>query len=252
MMNEPSTNGDRSTNEGASSCPAPASEQGLQNGQAPPGRFRTPLGEHLTFWGQLRGRYRSIGAVAPSSRFLAKALTGPLRGRRGPVRVLEVGPGTGAVTRYIVGLLKPEDRLDMVELNERFAAILRQRFRDDPPFRICAEQSCVHQCPLEEYRSEQPYDYIISGLPLTSFPPETVRTVFEVCFGLMARGGVLSYFEYMLLRGLRRRVSGGHGRMVAEQRDRIIEEYLSGYRFRRDPVLINLPPAWVHHLRREE
>src|SRR5437868_10331670 len=97
--------------------------------------------EHVAFFRQYRQRFQSTGAVAPSSRFLARALARPLETHAGPCRVLEVGPGTGAVTRRLVRLLKPGDRLDLVELNETFVDLLRRRFADDPEFHRVADWS---------------------------------------------------------------------------------------------------------------
>src|SRR3712207_2100544 len=62
----------------------------------------TPVRDHLEFLRQFRRQFETTGAVAPSSRFLAAAMTGPLSRRTKPARILEVGPGTGAVTRKIV------------------------------------------------------------------------------------------------------------------------------------------------------
>ena len=56
--------------------------------------MKQAFAEHLAFFRQFRETFETTGAVAPSSRFLAKALTEPLSQRKGPVRVLEVGPGT--------------------------------------------------------------------------------------------------------------------------------------------------------------
>jgi phospholipid N-methyltransferase len=209
------------------------------------------LKEHLEFFGQYRQRFQTTGAVAPSSRFLARALARPLERHAGPCRVLEVGPGTGAVTRRIARLLKPGDRLDLVELNERFADLLRRRFADDPDFQRVADRSEIHQCPIQQFSTAAPYDYIISGLPFNNFPPELVREIFGVFFQFLAPGGVLSYFEYMYMRPLRRAVSNRAARVRLGDLETVLEEYLARHRFRRDWVFVNLPPAWVQHLRRD-
>jgi phospholipid N-methyltransferase len=211
--------------------------------------MRRALGEHFEFLRQYRQRFETTGAVAPSSRFLARALTRPLQQHGGPIRVLEVGPGTGAVTRRIVRLLKPNDRLDLVELNDQFVQVLKRRFADDPQYRRVADRTAVHQCPIQEYRSEQPYDYIVSGLPLNNFPPALVREIFDVCFRLLAPGGVMSYFEYMYMRPLRRIVSNANGKQRLSELEVVLQEYLGAHRIRRDWVFVNLPPAWVQHLR---
>lgn len=206
--------------------------------------------EHREFFRQFRERFESTGAVAPSSRFLARAMTGPLSRHTGPVRVLEVGPGTGAVTRRIVQLLGPEARFDLVELNERFAELLESKFRDETSYRQVADRSHVHRCPIQDFAADAPYDFIISGLPLNNFPPALVRDIFSVLFELLAPGGVLSYFEYMYVRPLRKMVSGRDERQRLRDLEAIIGPYLADRRVRRDWVFANLPPAWVQHLRK--
>ena len=209
------------------------------------------IGEHIEFFRQYRRRFQTTGAVAPSSRFLARALARPLQQHSAPCRVLEVGPGTGAVTRRIVMLLKPDDWLDLVELNETFVAVLNHRFEHDPVFRRVSERSQIYQVPIQEYRAAQSYDYIVSGLPLNNFPPELVREIFGVFFRLLAPGGVLSYFEYMYMRPFRKAVSNRDGRARLRELEGVLREYLGRHRFRRDWVFVNFPPAWVQHLRRD-
>lgn len=208
--------------------------------------------DYVEFFRQFRERFQTTGAVAPSSRFLAAALTGPMRKRERPARILEVGPGTGAVTRRIVRELEPEDRLDLVEINRRFAAVLRHHFRTEPCFREKRSLVRIHRRPLQEFEAEAPYDYIISGLPLNNFDPELVRTIFDSFFRLLAPGGTLSYFEYMYVRPIRRQLSNGAERTRIVELDEILKEYLARHRFRRSWVFANFPPAWVQHLRHAE
>jgi phosphatidylethanolamine/phosphatidyl-N-methylethanolamine N-methyltransferase len=209
------------------------------------------LTDHWEFLKQFRERFETTGAIAPSGRFLARAMTGPMARRERPSRVLEIGPGTGAVTRRIVRLLKPEDRFDLVEVNPTFAAMLRQRFEQDPTYRQAAERSAVHECPIQEFAFDQPYDVIISGLPLNNFPADLVRQIFDTYIKLLAPGGTLSYFEYMYVRPMRRLVAGSDEKARLTELDRIADEYLSRYRIHRSWVFVNVPPAWVQHLRKE-
>lgn len=207
------------------------------------------LTEHFEFLRQYRRRFDTTGAIAPSSRFLARALARPLAGHPGPARVLEVGPGTGAVTRRIVELIKPGGRLDLVELNESFVDVLNRRFAAEPRFQNVADRAQVHQCPIQEFRSDKPYDFVICGLPFNNFPPTLVREIFDRMFQLLAPGGVLSYFEYMYMRPLRRLVSGADGRRRLSELEVVLQQHLGSRRFARDWVFLNLPPAWVQHLR---
>ncbi len=209
------------------------------------------LSDHWQFWKQFRERFETTGAIAPSSRFLARAMTGPMYRRDRPGRILEIGPGTGAVTQRIVRILKPEDRFDLVELNETFAGLLRDRFEHDPNYRAVADRSAVHVCPIQDFVATEPYDVIISGLPLNNFPAELVRSIFETYFRLLAPGGTLSYFEYMYVRPLRKLIANSAERTRLTELDNIANPYLSQYRIARSWVFPNLPPAWVQHLRKE-
>ncbi|MFN0052397.1 MAG: class I SAM-dependent methyltransferase [Planctomycetales bacterium] len=204
--------------------------------------------DHVEFLRQYRHRFQTTGAIAPSSRFLARAMTRPFERHSGPARILEIGPGTGAVTQRIVRLLKPHDQLDLVELNEKFVDVLRHKFASNPAYQRVADRARLHQCPIQEFEAQAPYDYIISGLPLNNFPPDLVREIFQVYFRLLAPGGVLSYFEYMYMRPLRRMVSNAAGRRRLQELEGVLQEQLQKHRIRRDWVFVNAPPAWVQHL----
>lgn len=207
-----------------------------------------PLQEHLAFFRQFRRRFETTGAVAPSSRFLARALTSGLRDRNGAARVLEVGPGTGAVTRQIVRLLKPEDRFDLVEVNEEFAALLQDRFQNDRDFQPAARQSAVHVAPLQEFQPSGLYDVIVSGLPFNNFPPELVEQLIDRSLALLAPGGRLSFFEYMFVRPVRRIVSPREVKERLGAIEQVLQRRFADYRVGTDWVFVNIPPAWVQHL----
>lgn len=213
--------------------------------------MKRAISDHFVFLTQMRKQSMTTGSVAPSGRFLASALTAPLKASREPVRILEVGPGTGAVTRKIVSLLKPGDRLDLVELNETFADFLKKRFEDVPEYRRVADQSEVHVCPLQEFQTDTQYDFIISGLPLNNFSPDLVEEIFELYLKLLAPNGVLSYFEYMYVRKIRVMMARKKEENRITVLDNILNSYLSKHRFRRKSVFANFPPAWVQHLRSE-
>ncbi len=64
------------------------------------------LTDHRVFWREFRRNFHTTGAVLPSGRALARALTRYVAaGAAGPRRILEVGPGTGAVTTVLVDRL---------------------------------------------------------------------------------------------------------------------------------------------------
>src|SRR5271168_2869991 len=119
------------------------------------------------FYQEFRRAYRNTGSILPSSRGLGRALVSSLRRRQGPARILEVGPGTGAVTAEILRQLRPGDRFDIVEINGEFVAFLQERFAEE--LRRHADQCRIIHAPLQEAPGEHEYDFMISGLPLNNF-----------------------------------------------------------------------------------
>lgn len=165
-----------------------------------------------------------------------------------PVRVLEIGPGTGPVTHQIVKHLKPEDTFDLVELNEAFVQILNDRFRNEASWKSVSDLSFIHQVPVQDYEPEERYDFVISGLPLNNFSAELVDTISNHYFHLLRPGGVLSYFEYMFVRPIRKVVTRGNEKVRITQIDDTMNAHCDRYRIRRDNIWVNIPPAWVQHL----
>jgi phosphatidylethanolamine/phosphatidyl-N-methylethanolamine N-methyltransferase len=212
------------------------------------------LKNKIAFFRQFRQRFETTGAIAPSSRFLARSMTSYLAARDPalPVRILEIGPGTGPVTDSIVQLLRPHDVFDLVELNEEFVRILSQRFESEPAWVAAKEQSTIHQLPVQEFQSSAPYDFVISGLPLNNFPAELVTSVAGTYFRLLKPDGVLSYFEYMYVRPIRKVITRGAERIRITAIDATMQRHCDRCRIRRDSIWLNTPPAWVQHLRGQE
>ena len=214
-----------------------------------------------TFLRESRRHFRTTGALLPSSRFLARALAAPLgrpASRAGnresasagkPRRVLEVGPGTGSVTRAILRYLRPDDRLDAVELNRRFVDRLQLHLLHDPLFAPYRDQVRVIHSAVEDLPGEGVYDHIVSGLPLNNFPGWQVRQIFQAYRRLLKPDGVLSYFEYVLIRQLKTPFVNRRERRRLYRVGRIVGQYIRTCQVRREQVLMNVPPAIVRHLR---
>lgn len=206
------------------------------------------LSESVLFVREYFRNYRATGAVLPSGRSLARALCHFVAHGDGPKRILEVGPGTGAVTRRLVRCLSPEDRLDLVELNDSFVERLKHRFQHDPAFQRVAGQAQVHHCPVEDLPCNTKYDVIVSGLPLNNFHVAEVERILCIFQELLRPGGTLSFFEYIAIRHARAIFAGRKDR----ERLRGIHRALKGLlknEIRRDWIWPNVPPAWVHHVR---
>lgn len=208
--------------------------------------------EQRVFLRQFFQRYHTTGSVLPSSRSLAKALCRfvgkPLEAGGAPREILEVGPGTGAVTAQLVARMQPADRLTLVELNDDFVQHLRERFENEPAFQRVADRTNIIHGRLEDVPGEQSYDLIISGLPLNNFAVGEVETILSFFERLLKPTGVLSFFEYIAIRRVKAVVTSSAGRARLRGIGQALSRTLDGREIRRDWVWPNVPPAWVHHV----
>jgi len=209
------------------------------------------LSESRLFFREFLRNFHTTGAVLPSGRFLAAALSRFVaQPAERPRHILEVGPGTGAVTRHIIAAMSPNDRLDLVELNEAFVRRLKHRFETEPHFHAVADRARVLHCPVEELPAETRYDLIVSGLPLNNFSVALVESILATLAKLLAEGGTLSFFEYIAVRPARAMISSRADRKRLRGIGRAMHAVLDQHEIRRDAVLLNVPPAWVHHVRK--
>jgi phospholipid N-methyltransferase len=192
---------------------------------------------------------RTTGAVAPSSRQLAARLVGPFARSRGasPAAVLEVGAGTGSVTRALARLLRPADRLDVVEVNPRFVGVLRSALVGDPVLASVADQVTVVPGNITDVRLDCRYDAVVSCLPFANFDPAEVRTILAGYVAALVPGGHLTYFGYLGTR-LADTVLGKPAAARHREVEAVLAEFDHRYSRGDSVVWANLPPARVRHL----
>jgi phospholipid N-methyltransferase len=213
---------------------------------APPRRRHGSLGDGLLFLAEALRSWHDTGAVAPSSADLVEALVVPVSSRPSrPLSVLEVGAGTGVVTRRLVRLLRPGDRLHVIEANPRFA----QHLREDP---VLVEHGPgvglrISACRVEDLMDRHDeygcHDVIVSGLPFTNFPPAQVRQLLDLYLRLLTPGGELTYFRYRGTTALRTLSSGP--RRAAQHRAvvSVLRHFESCYGLGERTAWRNIPPA---------
>lgn len=202
------------------------------------------------FFREFRRSFHTTGAIAPSGPALSAALARPALELAGPRRVLEVGPGTGVVTRCLARGWRPEDRLDIVEINPVFAEVIREKLQRDAAYQSLAGSTNVVCAAIETAPLPEPYDAVISGLPLNNFDPLTVRRILGILTTVVRPGGTVSFFEYAAIRGAKQRVASRDERQRLRQVGRELANVFADHDCRRETIWLNIPPAWVHHLRR--
>jgi phosphatidylethanolamine/phosphatidyl-N-methylethanolamine N-methyltransferase len=165
-----------------------------------------------------------MGAVMPSGRVLARTMakyvdvksTGP---------VVELGPGTGAITNALIEHGVDQKRLVLVEYNPGFCALLRDRY----------PQATVVQGDAYQLRDslwdvlKLPASAVVSGLPLVTKPMLTRLKLIRDAFFALAPGAPFVQFTYSVAPPIPKSLPG----VSTEASERI---------------WMNLPPArvWVY------
>jgi phosphatidylethanolamine/phosphatidyl-N-methylethanolamine N-methyltransferase len=165
-----------------------------------------------------------MGAVMPSGRVLARTMAQYVDvDSEGPV--VELGPGTGAITNALIEHGIDQKRLVLVEYNPGFCALLRDRY---PQARVVQGDAYTLRDSLWDVLSV-PASAVVSGLPLVTKPMLTRLKLIRDAFLALAPGAPFVQFTYSVAPPIPKSLPG----VSTEASERI---------------WMNLPPArvWVY------
>ena len=183
------------------------------------------MSDRLLFFRQLLNKPKQISAIAPSSPWLARAMSKGLGPDTG--KVVEFGPGTGALTKGVLNAgVAPKD-LTVFEMSTDFVQHLAERF-PGITFHTTGAQMAPRFVAAD-------IAVVISGLPLLSMPADLRLSIVGAAFQILQPGGRYVQFTY----GARPPLSGEQMQVLGITVD-------SGVK-----VWANLPPARVFTFRRK-
>lgn len=165
-----------------------------------------------------------MGAVMPSSKLLARTMAQYVDvNSKGPV--IELGPGTGAITNALIEHGVDQKRLVLVEYNPGFCALLRDRY---PQAKVVQGDAYALRASLDKVL-DAPASAVISGLPLVTKPMLTRLKLIRDAFVALAPGAPFVQFTYSVAPPIPKSLPG----VSTEASERI---------------WMNLPPArvWVY------
>jgi phosphatidylethanolamine/phosphatidyl-N-methylethanolamine N-methyltransferase len=179
-------------------------------------------------------RPATVGAVVPSSARLAEVLASVVPRVGSPV-VVELGPGTGAVSDVIARRLPSGARHLAVELDPRMVAYLR---RTRPELEV-VPGNAAHLAALLAERGVTHVDAVVSGLPWALFDEVTQTDILGEVRRVIGSTGAFTTFGYLNSMTL-----GAARRFRRTLRATFDEVVVSSTVWR------NVPPAFVYVCRR--
>ena len=165
-----------------------------------------------------------VGAVMPSGKLLARTMAQYVDVESdGPV--VELGPGTGAITSALIDHGVDQKRLVLVECNPSFCSLLRDRY---PQAKVVQGDAYALRDSLGEVL-DAPASAVVSGLPLVTKPMLTRLKLIRDAFMALAPGAPFVQFTYSVAPPIPKSLPG----VSTEASERI---------------WMNLPPArvWVY------
>jgi phosphatidylethanolamine/phosphatidyl-N-methylethanolamine N-methyltransferase len=165
-----------------------------------------------------------VGAVMPSGKLLARTMAQYVDIESAGA-VVELGPGTGAITNALIERGVDQKRLVLVEYNPSFCALLRDRY---PQAKVVQGDAYTLRETLWNVLSA-PADAVVSGLPLVTKPMLTRVRLVRDAFAALAPGAPFVQFTYSVVPPIPKSLPG----VSTEASERI---------------WMNLPPArvWVY------
>lgn len=158
-----------------------------------PLRPATTTRDRAVFLKRWLRRPLGMGSVTPSSRALGRAMArAALQSVPDGGTIVELGAGTGSITRALLAAGLPPERLVPVELDPELHAHLARSF---PGLRLLKGDAAALPELLAAH-GVGPVGAVVSGLPLLAMPAPVVEAIVTAAVAVLPPGGTLVQFTY--------------------------------------------------------
>lgn len=149
------------------------------------------MNENIEFLQAFLKNPAKVGAIAPSSPELAQRMLNEIRPSEDNV-VLELGVGTGAITKYLQSIVPNKESYFGIELDKDLVKLLKKNF---PELKIVRGNAC-DTFSLYQKSGFGKVGYIICCLPFVSMPNEVGKRIWREIDKFMEQGCVFRTFQY--------------------------------------------------------
>jgi len=181
------------------------------------------MSKGLRFFKEFLKERKTVGALSPSSIFLARKMLAPIDFEKARV-IVELGPGTGIFTKEVLKKLHPDAKLLVFETQKNFCEMIERDIKDSRMILIndSAEK-------IQEYLQKnglENADYTISSIPFTVRPSQIKNTILSQAVKCLKPGGIFIQFQYSL---------NAH---------KLLKSYFKTVKLDFTPM--NIPPAFIY------
>lgn len=195
---------------------------------------QSKLREYRTFVTRAVRQPSTMGAVLPTSEYVARAVAEVVPATGAP-KVLELGPGTGALSGALRERLPAGGDHFAVEIDPELVQFLKA----DKPWLDVIEGDARQLSGLLDGTERQQVDAVISSIPWTLLPVQQQREVLDQVSKVLKPNGVFTTVTYLTT--LWRANTIAFNRVLRETFEEVMP---------RSAVWRNVPPARVYVCRR--
>ncbi|TDH24532.1 methyltransferase domain-containing protein [Segetibacter sp. 3557_3] len=168
---------------------------------------------------------RQTGSLVESSVYLVDKMIEGIDFNQN-LRIVELGAGTGIITKRLVKEMNEDSTLAAYEINNDLFSKLQEN--EDKRLTLFNEDVTT----IEQHFAVNAVDYVISGLPLANIEAEKKTSILHACHKVIRPGGFYIQFQYS-----RKDLS-------------LLKEFFPKVDARF--TLLNLPPAFVYYAQKED
>ncbi len=185
------------------------------------GDLQHVIKEKALFLHQFAKNPKRVGSITPSSPFLVRNMIEPIQWDTIHT-VVELGAGTGVLTRNIEKRRHPESNAIVFEVNNT----MRQRLAERYP-NMHFRSNAADLCSVMQEMGIAKADCIFSGLPFANFEQQLRDSILDGVISTLKPGGLFITFQYSL------------------QMKKRFEERFKQTEIKFTPF--NIPPAFVYY-----
>lgn len=179
---------------------------------------------------------REVGTICSTSQFVARAMAPKIHAGDKPKIIVELGVGTGGITKEILKHLRPKDCYIGIEANDRFLEVCRDGFcAGDKNISVNFEHGLAQNIQeiLKKYEVKE-VDEIICTIPLRILPKRDTREILQNIKKSLKNGGAFTFVRYIW----------------APENKEIYKELSNFSVIDKEIIMRNIPPAEVIRMRK--
>jgi phospholipid N-methyltransferase len=187
------------------------------------------MNENIQFLQAFLKNPLKVGAVAPSSPDLARQMLDGISPSKENI-IIELGVGTGAITKYVREILPDNESYLGIELDSRMVSSLKIRY---PEMNIAKGNACELSA-IHKSSELGKASYLLCCLPFVTLPEEVAAQILSEIEQYMAQGCLFRAFQY---------AHGYYTPSAIRLRKFMRDRY--GFSKRSKLVAKNVPPAYT-------